>query len=102
MDRIGQIFTLGLWSVKAGNEEAFKSAWKQFAEWTSKNQPGAMDAYLLQDVEEPRRFISFGPWRDADSIKTWRQRPEFKEFFAKAKTLCDSIQPQTLKAVVHV
>lgn len=102
MDRTGLIFTLGLWSVKARNEEAFKSAWERFAKWTSRNQPGALEAYLLQDAEEPRRFISFGPWKDADSIRAWRQRPEFKEFFARAKTLCDEIQPRTLKTIVYV
>lgn len=101
MDEAGQLYALGLWTAKPGNEDAFRDAWAAFARWTSANAPGSGEAYLLQDVDNPRRFISFGPWADAESVAAWRQRPEFKAFFIQAKALCEEIQPRTLKAVVH-
>lgn len=102
MKNLGQLYTLGIWTVKTGNEKAFTDAWQAFAEWTAKNQPGNTKATLLQDVDETQRFISFGPWKDKESIQSWRNQPQFKEFIAKARDLCEDIKPHTLKAVVNL
>ncbi len=102
MEKLGELYTLGIWTVKAGNEKAFIDAWRVFAAWTVKNQPGSAKATLLQDEEQPRRFISFGPWKDKESIQSWRNQPEFKEFFAKARDLCEDIQPHILESVAKV
>ena len=99
MNKLNQPYTLGNWTVKAGNEEAFIAEWKAFAEWSSKNQPGAGYGYLLQDPEHPQQFVSFGPWENLDAIRAWRERPEFKAFVGKVKMLCDNFQPHTLKLV---
>jgi len=102
VETLHQLYTLGIWIVKAGNEKAFIDAWRAFAEWTLKNQPGNAKATLLQDEEQPQCFISFGPWKDKKSIESWRNQPEFKEFIKKAKDLCENIKPYTLKAVVNL
>jgi len=102
MEKSGQIYTLGIWSVKPGNEVAFIEAWKTFAEWTVRHQPGAIGAFLLQDITNPQRLISSGPWKDAESIQAWRGMPEFKEFITRARDLCEDIQPYTLKLVAEV
>ena len=97
-----EVWTLGAWRAKAGQEEAFKAEWINFAGWSCKNQPGAKDAYLLQDPANPQVFFSFGPWQTADAVSEWRQTPEFGAFFAKARALCDDIQPNTLRLVTHI
>ncbi len=97
----GQLYSLGVWHVKQGRERNFIGAWSDFAGWTARNQPGAIEGSLLQDLEDPRRFVSFGPWEDIESIRAWRERPEFKGFFAKAKELCERIEPQTLRLVAR-
>lgn len=102
MENLSQLYTLGIWTVKAGNEKAFTDAWRAFAEWTLKNQPGNAKATLLRDEEQPQRFISFGPWKNHESIRSWRNQPEFKKFIAKARDLCEDIKPHTLKAVVNL
>lgn len=75
IDRTDHPYTVGVWMVKAGNEDAFIRAWAAFARWTVDNVPGAREARLLQDMDRPQWFISLGPWDDADSIDAWRQRP---------------------------
>ena len=100
MEKQNMLYTAGIWVAKKGKERNFIAAWKEFAEWTSSNVVGAGNARLLQDIEKPERFISFGPWESVESIQQWRNKQEFKEFFAKAKELCESIQPNSLKAVV--
>ena len=96
MSKPRQIYTLGIWTVKEGREQAFIAEWEAFAKWTAKNQPGSQDAYLVKDLNNPRQFVSFGPWDNAEAIAAWRERAEFKAFVGKVKDLCDEFQPRTL------
>lgn len=102
MSKTANLYTLGIWLVKPDREKDFIAAWKEFARWTINNQNGAVSGTLLQDTQHPQRFISFGPWKDKESIEAWRQTPVFQVFLKKARALCDEIQPQMLKSVVTV
>ncbi len=102
MAEIGTLYTTGLWTAKPGKAEEFAAAWRDFAEWTSKNQPGASEGYLLQDVEDENRFVSFGPWPSTEVIAQWRATPQFAEFAGKARALCDEIQTRTLTVAAFV
>jgi len=98
-----QVFTFGLWSVKPGKEGDFIAAWEAFARWTGKHQTGMVgEARLLEDVDEPRRFVSIGGWSDMQKVQAWRETPEFRDFFAKVSELCEETQPRVLKPVVRV
>lgn len=99
MNTINQQYTLGIWTVKPGNEHAFIAEWEAFAKWTAKNQPGAKTACLLQEKEHPAQFVSFGPWENVEAIKSWRERPEFKTFVSKARELCLDFQPRSFELV---
>lgn len=96
-----QIYTLGVWTTKAGKEDEFITLWQSFADWTTNHMSGAGKGTLLQSADHPRRFISFGPWKDAESVSSWRQQPEFKAFAEKARELCDEFEPQTMLQVGH-
>lgn len=99
MNKVSEIYTLGIWTAKKGKENNFKTAWESFAKWTRKNQAGAGTACLLQDPEKPQQFISYGPWESAEAIKSWRECPEFKTFLSQARELCEELQPRTLVLV---
>ncbi len=92
-------YTVGLWTVRPGNEKAFIVEWTAFAKWTAENQAGSGTGYLLQDPLNPQQFISYGPWENTAAIDAWRNRPEFKAFAAKAKELCEVFQPRSLVLV---
>jgi len=81
-----QLYTLGVWTVKAGQESTFVAEWDAFAKWTAKSHPAAGDAYLLKDAEHPQQFISFGPWDSPEAVKAWRERPEFKVFVRREQS----------------
>ena len=98
-----QVFTFGLWSVKPGKEGDFIAAWEAFARWTGKHQTGMVgEARLLEDIDQPRRFVSIGGWSDKQKVQAWRESPEFQAFFAKVSELCEETQPHMLKPVVRV
>lgn len=96
-----QIFTLGVWKTKPGKEAEFIELWQSFADWTAVHMAGAGSGTLLQDAENPRQFISYGPWRDSEAVRNWRDTPEFKDFAARARGLCDEFEPQNMLRVGH-
>jgi quinol monooxygenase YgiN len=99
MSKPNQIYTLGNWTTKVGNEQAFITEWQTFAQWTAQHQQGAGIGYLLQDPDHPQQFVSFGPWESPEAVKAWRERPEFKAFVLKVRELCEDFQPRTLVLV---
>lgn len=99
MNNPNQLYTLGNWTTKVGNEQAFIAEWEKFAKWTALHQKGAGVGNLLQDPEHPRQFVSFGPWDSPEAIKAWREQPEFKAFVSKVRDLCEDFQPRNLVLV---
>lgn len=96
---MNQPYTLGIWTVRDGSEEAFLLEWRAFALWSSKNQPGACSAFLLRDRDHPEKFVSYGPWADSAATNRWRSTLEFKNFVGKVKKLCDAFEPHSVELV---
>ncbi|HMA05739.1 MAG TPA: antibiotic biosynthesis monooxygenase family protein [Methanomicrobiales archaeon] len=94
-----QIFAAGIWDVRPGNEQAFIEAWKEFSAWTALHQGGSGYGNLLQDLDNPSRFISYGPWDNLESVQAWRRQPEFRKAIARFMELCDHITPGTFRIV---
>lgn len=44
-----EAYSMGFWTAKAGEEEAFVAAWTEFAEWI-KEQPGVRTLRLVRDA----------------------------------------------------
>ena len=98
-DQAGEMYTLGIWTVKRGRDKEFIDQWTAFANWTSENFSDGGEGYLLQDESNSSRFISFGPWKNQNAIEQWRSSDEFKNFVVVVKELCSDFQPNTLKLV---
>jgi heme-degrading monooxygenase HmoA len=95
----GQLYTCGFWKVKPGHTDTFIQAWGDFARWSAENHPGVGQGRLLQDADKSDEFLSFGPWQSEDHIQAWRDSVEFKDFVERARQLCESFQPHTMRQV---
>jgi heme-degrading monooxygenase HmoA len=93
---MGSLYTLGEWTVIAGREEQFVAAWGELAAWTAANAEGSGWAKLLQDRDDPQRFISFGPWSSDEAIGAWRGHPEFEAHVGRIRRLVTSFVPHTM------
>lgn len=91
-------YTSTTWIVKPGQEDEFVRRWTTFAEWSA-GQGLAAPAMLLRDVDEPTRFVSFGPWEDIQQISRWRGLPGFQERVALLNEVLVSFEPRTLELV---
>jgi heme-degrading monooxygenase HmoA len=98
----GQRYTLGIWVVKPGFEEAFTQAWSEFARWTMSACAGAESVVLLNDNANPRRFISVGPWRSAEDIAAWRETEQFKNAVAQIQPMLESFEPGSFVPIVRL
>jgi len=88
---VGQPFTSGDWVAKEGQEEALIARWTEFVEWSVETlgADATESPILIRDSADPRHFISFGGWRDAETVQSWRQHPEFQERLGRCRELCD-------------
>lgn len=93
------IYTVGAWQVKDGKLDDFVEAWKALGEYfrSLPHPPG--QGRLLQSVDEPNTFYSFGPWDSLDDIEEMRSRPETRTELAKLTELCEQGRPGTFRVV---
>ena len=100
---MGRLYTHGRWVVKEGQQERFQAAWQDLAEWTNANISGAVsgEARLLQDLDDPMSFLSFGPWENLEAIQAWRADPGFQDRVGRTRELLASFEAHTLSLVVQ-
>lgn len=102
METTEKNFTTNVWKVQKGKEKEFIKEWTQFANWSSR-AAGASTGRLMQDAQDPTRFISVGEWESEDSIRKWGELPEFKEFMSKfSELLVEPAKPQRMVEVAKV
>jgi heme-degrading monooxygenase HmoA len=92
-----ELYTCGSWTVIPGREDDFVAAWADLAGWTKANVEGAGWAELVQDTEQPNRFLTFGPWESAAAIEAWRASDGFRERVGRIRELLESFQPGTYR-----
>jgi quinol monooxygenase YgiN len=95
------VYTIGLWRVKSGEEDAFVSAWRDMATKTAAAFPGA-SAVLLQDRQTPGLFVSSGPWESMEQIESWRASTTFTFGVAAIRPYLDGFEPHTMDVVVTI
>jgi heme-degrading monooxygenase HmoA len=92
MANVGEPYTSGRWAVKPGQERAFIDRWTEFTQWSLESAPGAKHFALIQDANEPSRFLSFGGWADGEAVERWRSAPDFSERLGRCRELCDEFE----------
>ena len=85
-----QPYTLARWSVLAGQEAAFVTAWHELAAHFLSLKAPPRWGTLLQSVEDPRLFYSFGPWPSVETIAAMRAHPSTAGAISRLTTLCEA------------
>lgn len=84
------VYTSGDWHVKPGREEEFVTAWHDFAQQSTREIDATGQGTLLRDADDPAHFVSFGTWRDAETVERWRDSETFRTNFARIRELTES------------
>jgi hypothetical protein len=99
MNRIGQPFRLGIWMVKSENIPEFIEAWQLSVDWITQKVSDDGEGFLLQDTQDPNKFVSFAFSSNPDKSQEVRSQAEYQELFSRVQALCDSVQPHKMNVV---
>ena len=88
------IYTLGVWRVKPGVEDEFIVAWKALAIIFSQlPEPPSGKGTLIQSLDDPSLFYSFGPWKSLTDVEAMRKNTNALEGLNKLRELCSEATP---------
>jgi heme-degrading monooxygenase HmoA len=101
MSTIGQPYTCGIWTVRDGTEEEFVTRWQALV-GSAADLPGAQSFILIQDRQDPHRFISFGAWDSWETADGWRATEAFGSAMRACRELCEDFRPNdsTLRVAI--
>jgi hypothetical protein len=97
-----QQYRAGVWIVKPGKVQEFMKAWKTQGEWLIENHPNVWngEAVLLQDTENPSKFLSFAWSATPEKTEELLAGEETQSFMADIQKLCEEIQPHRMRLAV--
>jgi hypothetical protein len=98
----GMAYTLGMWRVQPGQKAAFIAAWHELAALFRRlPQPPAGRGVLIQSVEEPDLFYSFGPWQSPDDVDAMRQDVAVQAALKQLHGLCSTANAGVYRIVAE-
>lgn len=95
-------YTLADWRVRPGNEAEFLRVWKDELAPAFSAVSSSARGTLIQSLENPLHYYSFGPWDDLESIKAVRADPRAAEALGRLVSLCERATPGAYKVVLTV
>lgn len=99
-----EIYTVGAWRVKDGQQSEFVEAWQALGRYFPSLPRPPGQGTLLQSVDDPQQFYSFGPWRTGpwrtlEEVQEMRSQEETPKEIAKLMDLCEEGRPGTFRVV---
>ena len=96
------VYTLALWRVREGKEGEFIEAWKGLSALFSQmpQAPGGKGT-LVQSLDEPLLFYSFGAWPSMEAVQAMRQDAKAQEGIRKLAGLCSEAKPGSFRVVAE-
>ena len=98
----GDVYTLGVWTVKPGKESDFIEAWRSLGSYFYSLPQPPGPGTLVQSVQDSTLFYSFGPWGSIADIQAMRADPRTASEIGKLVALCDEAVPGTYRVVASV
>jgi len=98
----GDVYTLGVWKVKPGEEESFIAVWKELGDFFLSLPKPPGPGTLVQSLEDATLFYSFGPWNSLEDIQAMRAHPQASAMIGKLASLCETATPGSFRVVATV
>ncbi len=95
-------YTLASWHIKEGHEEAFLQVWKEELASAFLSVNPTAQGTLIQSLEDPRQFYSFGPWESLEQMQAARSDPRARAAIGKLMGLCDEAKPGPFRVVLTI
>lgn len=97
-----RVYTLGVWRVRPGREAEFITAWKDLGRiFAQLPQPPSDRGTLVQSLEDPTLFYSFGPWKRLEDVEAMRANPRARDGIRALMALCSEATPGSFRVVAE-
>lgn len=94
--------TLASWYIKDGHEAEFLRVWREELARAFLSVNPTARGTLIQGLEDPRQFYSFGPWDTLEEMQAARSNVSAREAIDKLLALCDSAKPGPFRVVLTI
>ncbi len=95
-------YTHAMWKVRPGDEALFVEAWGELADVFLSLPVPATRGTLIQSLDDPSLFYSFGPWDSLDDIQAMRSNPEARAAIQRVVELCEQATPASYRVVAEI
>ena len=96
---VNQVYTLGVWHVTDGKQDEFVDAWQRLGRLFLDLPHPPREGTLLQSLDDPLLFYSFGPWESLEDIQEMRKDPEAAAAIQELLDLCEDGKPGAFRVV---
>ncbi len=98
----GGFYTLSSWVVREGQTSEFVRIWKEEFAPAYIRYSASTQGTLIQNMEEPHVFYSFGPWESQEVMQEARRDPQVRAALAKLTALCVEAKPGPYRVVLTI
>jgi len=95
-------YTHALWRVRDGSEAKFVHLWENDLARAFRAAAPSATGTLIQSLEDPSLFYSFGPWPSLDAMADARQSPEVDQALKALRALCVQASPGAYRVVLEI
>ncbi len=97
-----RVYTVARWQVREGKEGEFIEAWKGLSGlFAQLPQPPGGKGTLVQSLNEPLLFYSFGEWPSLEAVQAMRQDAKAQEGIHQLAGLCTEAVPGSFRVVAE-
>jgi hypothetical protein len=98
----GDVYTLAVWKVKPGQEESFIAGWKEGGAFAfTLPSPPVPPYVLIQSLQDPTLFYSFGSWRSLEDAQAMQVHARTGEIMGKLAALCEEATSGAFRVVAR-
>ena len=95
-------YTLASWHVRKGNEDEFVRRWKEDLATAFMHASPNATGTLIQSLEDPLLFYSFGPWASLELMQQARTDPAVGRAIKTLVERCDEAEPSAFRVVLTI
>ena len=95
-------FTHATWQVKPGSEQQFERIWREDLARAFQAVSPEATGTLIQSLDDPLRYVSFGPWQSLADMQRARSDPSAQQALAKLRGLCETATPGAFRVVLTI
>jgi quinol monooxygenase YgiN len=93
-------YTLASWRVRPGHGNEFLRIWRDELATAFLDISAVARGTLIQSLEDPGLFYSFGPWESIEEMQQARTDPRVSEAIDKLESLCREAKPGPFRVVL--